>query len=950
MPINLSTNLVLDSSENRADGVYLDTVKKVVGAWYTADDKTEVMSLTGSANERNLLLPGQIFYVKATNEMLIYSRSGNFPLYSHFFNQFTWPGSGGSAATGSLLTTASLAGSDLTFTKGNGDQFTLTLPSGGSGFPFDGDAVITGSLLVSGSGFTVTGSSNFDGIINASSVTSSFKGDLDGTASIATTAISASNLYFNDTKKAEATNTGLTVTGGLITDASSDMAGLNMTSDIAMGDNNIGGVGSISSKVDASLLDGQINATSSLTVTAAAKTTNNRYYNQGSGNAYYFNGIESPYITFYPGKSYRIAYPASHPVAFYLDANKATQYTTGVTTPATNTVQIDVTEDTPKILYYMCTAHDLMGNATHIQSANSASFAGTSSIALKNLSTASVSLNTITFTKGDGTTFPITVDTGSDESGIFKQTGSFFATSNDLQVTGSITSSFKGDLTGTASLASHSLSANSASFVTGSNVYGPFGANSVISASYAVSASVEIIKEISSSHAEVADVADGLQNNPSIAVTNITASGGISASGLLFASASQNEKGVSSPVDNVAMYNSASGQFFYTASSAIGGGGSAINATGSGLDGGSPGGEVSTITIQDYDADVVVQYNAGDLKFIFGTPTAPTPSIGQSGFLSDRFNLQLQTYTITGTFGLGGYSLVSASLFSGSDQLETGTTGTSLARTFTDVTGEIAEKTYSLQLTSSNPVTSTEDRQLETVALSLSKSNPVSPSNTFNVDAIYLGAASNQIEVGATGSIAFTGSKSGTDNSWTFVSMSASPSTDPTITSTATSISASYNISASGVDSSVSFFSTANYNSAALNNPVINANRNSSTQTYSRIRSIRFGAFLESATASLEAGMTDLGAFQAGGTIYKGTVDPNNQSVNIAHGSGVIEYIVVDDAYTLTAIEAGGTNFLTSTFTHTTAGGSPQVISGYRVYKSSTPLGATSGITYLLKT
>ena len=398
------------------------------------------------------------------------------------------------------------------------------------------------------------------------------------------------------------------------------------------------------------------------------------------------------------------------------------------------------------------------------------------------------------------------------------------------------------------------------------------------------------------------------------------------------------------------MYNSASGQFFYTASSAIGGGGSAINATGSGLDGGSAGGEVSTITIQDYDANVVVQYNAGDLKFIFGEPTAPTPSIAQSGFQSDRFNLQLQTYTITGTFGLGGYSLVSASLFSGSDQLETGTTGTSLSRTFTNVTGEIAEKTYSLQLTSSNPVTSAEDRQLETVALNLNKSNPGSPSNTFNVDAIYLGAASNQIEVGATGSIAFTGSKSGTDNNWTFVSMSASPSTDPTITSTATSISASYNISASGVDSSISFFTTANYNSAALNNPVINANRNSSTKTYSRIRSLRFGAFAESATASLEAAMTDLGAFQAGGTIYKGTVNPNNESVTMAHGSGVIEYIVMDDAYTLTEAVAGGVNQLAGTFTHTVAGGSPQVINGYRVYKSKTPLGATSGITYLLKT
>jgi hypothetical protein len=43
----------------------------------------------------------------------------------------------------------------------------------------------------------------------------------------------------------------------------------------------------------------------------------------------------------------------------------------------------------------------------------SASRAVTSSLSLQNVITASVSLNTITFTKGDGSTFPITVNTGS---------------------------------------------------------------------------------------------------------------------------------------------------------------------------------------------------------------------------------------------------------------------------------------------------------------------------------------------------------------------------------------------------------------------------------------------------------------------------------------------------------------------------------------------------------
>lgn len=51
----------------------------------------------------------------------------------------------------------------------------------GSGFPFSGSAVITGSLLVSQSGVTVTGSLQVDGPITATSITSS----LFGTASVA---------------------------------------------------------------------------------------------------------------------------------------------------------------------------------------------------------------------------------------------------------------------------------------------------------------------------------------------------------------------------------------------------------------------------------------------------------------------------------------------------------------------------------------------------------------------------------------------------------------------------------------------------------------------------------------------------------------------------------------------------------------------------------------------
>jgi hypothetical protein len=100
---------------------------------------------------------------------------------------------------------------------------------------------------------------------------------------------------------------------------------------------------------------------------------------------------------------------------------------------------------------------NVKGNATsattasYVLNAVSASFATTASYALNGggggstdtgslLMTASVSLNTITFTKGNGTTFPITVDTGSGGGGgsTFPYTGSAII-SGSLAVTGPLT-------------------------------------------------------------------------------------------------------------------------------------------------------------------------------------------------------------------------------------------------------------------------------------------------------------------------------------------------------------------------------------------------------------------------------------------------------------------------------------------------------------------------------
>jgi hypothetical protein len=70
------------------------------------------------------------------------------------FNLTVATGSAVTTPTSSLMVTGSVNSNTLTFTKGDGSTFNLTVntgSSGGSAFPFSGSAIITGSLIISGS-------------------------------------------------------------------------------------------------------------------------------------------------------------------------------------------------------------------------------------------------------------------------------------------------------------------------------------------------------------------------------------------------------------------------------------------------------------------------------------------------------------------------------------------------------------------------------------------------------------------------------------------------------------------------------------------------------------------------------------------------------------------------------------------------------------------------------
>jgi hypothetical protein len=112
-------------------------------------------------------------------------------------------------------------------------------------------------------------------------------------------------------------------------------------------------------------------STVNYSVTVASKTSAHRYDGTGSVNGYVINGVESPFLTFTPGRTYRFTLSSSdmssHPFRFYLEADKTTAYTTNVTSTATYT-EIVVTDTTPTVLHYQCSSHGYMGNAVQVNS------------------------------------------------------------------------------------------------------------------------------------------------------------------------------------------------------------------------------------------------------------------------------------------------------------------------------------------------------------------------------------------------------------------------------------------------------------------------------------------------------------------------------------------------------------------------------------------------------
>jgi hypothetical protein len=361
-----------------------------------------------------------------------------------------------------------------------------------------------------------------------------------------------------------------------------------------------------------------------------------------------------------------------------------------------------------------------------------------------------------------------------------------------------------------------------------------------------------------------------------------------------------------------------------TASYAMNGGGASVSyITASGPF------SLTGIEVADYSTDVAVTFVNNTLKFIFGTPAVPSaPALTfNSTFLTDRFNRVTDAYDLSGSITVNGYTLVSASLYTGSVLLAQTGTGTTL-RTNLVTSGSQA---YRLQVTASSPLDATENRQSISLTGTLSKTSPTSPSISSTPD-VQLGASSNQIEQGATGSIIFS-SAYGTSNGYTQVSLVNSPITSPIyVTGSATG------------SATISIIATATYTSPGTDNVPTLTPTAQSTTSYSKIRSVRYGA--SAATSYTQAQLENVALWDTTlggtiGTIAKGTVYPYGYQFTAVTSAQYI-YIVVDSAYTLTGIlnvNNSNSNDL-NVFTATTIG-------NYKVYRSNNL--STTSILYELR-
>ena len=179
-----------------------------------------------------------------------------------------------------------------------------------------------------GVGFSTSGNIKASGIITATTFSGSLignvTGDLTGTASTATLANTAT--------------------------VAVNAQGLTGSPSVTVSNINVTGVGTVASLEATSLttpiftghnsIRAPHGTSTTIVVTVVAKTAAHRYNGSGSSNGFKLDGVEAPFLTLTPGRTYVFDVSdgsnTNQPLRFYYDVDKTTEYTTGVTASGTS--------------------------------------------------------------------------------------------------------------------------------------------------------------------------------------------------------------------------------------------------------------------------------------------------------------------------------------------------------------------------------------------------------------------------------------------------------------------------------------------------------------------------------------------------------------------------------------------------------------------------------------
>ena len=283
-------------------------------------------------------------------------------------------------------------------------------------------------------------------------LTGDVTGDVTGNADTATTATNAQGLSGSPTiaitnlTGVAATFTGNVTIGGTLTyqDVTNiDSVGIITAQQgiqVLANGVDVTGIGTFEDRItyDGSL--GQAGgAQVDYAVTVATKDSTHRYNGSGSSNGYVIDNLQAPVLTLTPGRTYFFdqsdSTNSSHPLRFYLEADKTTQYTTNVTAGSISAgtagagVTIVVGDSTPNVLHYQCSSHGYMGNSAISQS----NVAGALNVVDESSDT---SCNVLFTTDATGTA--LEAKTGTNLT-FNSNTGQLTATSFSGDVTGDVT-------------------------------------------------------------------------------------------------------------------------------------------------------------------------------------------------------------------------------------------------------------------------------------------------------------------------------------------------------------------------------------------------------------------------------------------------------------------------------------------------------------------------------